>query len=141
MKYKISLNGKDYIVEVERGEALMVDVQDTPPAAPVSAPAPASASVPPVTATAAPPPAAPTAPSTGVPLPAGAEAIKAPMSGLILRLSVDAGDSIKEGDLVCILEAMKMENEIYAPRDGKVIRVEVGANTQVETGQPLVYLE
>ena len=128
MKYLVSLNGKDYEVEVERGEAILVDVRDTP--APVAA-APIAAA--PVAAAPAAAAAAPAAPVNGTP-------ITAPMPGTILSVKVTAGQAVKSGDLICTLEAMKMENEIMAPKSGTVTQVAVSKGTNVETGAPLVFI-
>ena len=130
MKYVVSLNGKDYEVEVEQGEAILVSVSDTPAAAPVAAPAAAPAAAAPV-APAAAPAAAPVA---------GGETVAAPMPGNILSVKVTAGAAVKAGDILVILEAMKMENEIVAPRDGTVAQVVVSQGATVDTGAPLVIL-
>ena len=92
MKYLVSLKGKDYEVEVERGEAILVSVQDTP----------------------------------------------AP--GVILKICVNQGQAVKNGDLVAVLEAMKMENEIFAPKDGTVAQVVAKPGAQLDTGDPIVVL-
>lgn len=129
MKYKVSLNGKTYEVEVERGEAILVDAYDTPavsaPVAPVaSAPAPAAAP-------AAPAPAA---------VSAAGEVVAAPMPGNILDVKVSAGQTVKKGEVLVILEAMKMENDIMAPRDGTVVQIVAAKGAKVDTGTPLVIL-
>lgn len=129
MKYLVSLKGKDYEVEVERGEAILVSVTDTP--APVAAAPVAAAPV------AAPAPAA--APAAAAPV-AGGEPVTSPMPGVILKVCVTQGQAVKNGDLVAILEAMKMENEIFAPRDGTVAQVVTKAGAQVDTGETLVVL-
>ena len=126
MKYLVSLKGKDYEVEVERGEAILVSVTDTP--APVAA-APVAAA--PVAAAA---PAA--APAAAAPV-AGGEPVTAPMPGVILKICVSQGQAVKNGDLVAILEAMKMENEIMAPADGTVADVCVAQGASVSTGDTL----
>lgn len=64
----------------------------------------------------------------------GAEAVKAPMPGTILKVNVTAGQRVKSGDVLMILEAMKMENEIMAPKDGTVASVDVQAGSSVENG-------
>ena len=107
MKYIISLNGKDYEVEVEKGEAMLVSVSDTPVAV---AAAPVAVAAAPV-AVAAPAAAAPVA---------GGDAVPAPMPGTIVKVIATAGHSVKKGEVLLILEAMKMENEIVAPKDGVV---------------------
>lgn len=130
MKYDVTLNGKVYEVEVERGEAILVNVADAVVAAPVAAPAA------PV-AVAAPVPAA--APATAAPALSG-EVINAPMPGTILAVKVADGEDVKKGQVLLILEAMKMENEIVAPRDGKVTAVAVAKGAKVETGTPMLSL-
>lgn len=133
MKYIVSLNGKDYEVEVEQGEAILVSVSDTPAAAPVAAPAAAPAAAAPAA-----PAAAPAAPAAAPA--AGGETVAAPMPGNILSVKVTAGAAVKAGDILVILEAMKMENEIVAPRDGTVAQVVVSQGATVDTGAPLVIL-
>ena len=123
MKYKVTLNGKCYEVNVEKGEAICEAVYDAPTAAAAPAPAPASA-----------PAAAPAAP-------AGAgEAVTAPMPGTVLNVKVTQGQSVKKGDILVILEAMKMENEITAPRDGVVSQIVATKGAAVDTDAPLVIL-
>ncbi|SHJ48731.1 biotin/lipoyl-containing protein [Thermoclostridium caenicola] len=128
MKYIVTLNGKNYEVEVERGQATVLKVEQAP-AAPVAAPAPA--------------PAAP-APAAVQPAPQAAnvagEPIKAPMPGTILSIKVTPGAAVKKGDVVVILEAMKMENEIFAPRDGTVAQVVTTQGASVNTGDVLLTL-
>ena len=129
MKYKITLKGRTYEVEVEHGKAMLLEEYDAiaPAAAPV---APAAAPVAPVVA----PAAAPAAP-------AGAgKAVDAPMPGTILKVNVSNGQAVKAGDVLCVLEAMKMENDITAPNDGTVIQVLVSKGAKVDTGAPLVVI-
>ena len=122
MKYKITLNGKTYEVEVEEGQAMLVDEYEAyKPAAPTAAPAPAAA------------PAAPTAVAAG-------EVVAAPMPGNILKVNCSQGQAVKAGDILVVLEAMKMENEILAPRDGTVAQVVTTKGAVVDTGAPLVVL-
>lgn len=129
MKYIVTLRGKCYEVEVEADEAmLLAEYEATAPAAPVIAAAPAAASVP-----ASAPAAAPAAAGSGEP-------INAPMPGNILQLNVTAGQAVKAGDILVVLEAMKMENEILAPRDGVVNQVLTAKGATVETGTPLLTL-
>ena len=71
---------------------------------------------------------------------AGAVAIKAPMPGTILDVKVSVGASVKKGDVVAVLEAMKMENEIFAPQDGTVASVNVSKGATVNADQLLVSL-
>ena len=129
MKYKVTLNGRTYEVEVEAGKAMLLDEYEAIAPAPVAA-APAAP------ATVAAPAAAPAAPViTGA-----GEAVNAPMPGNILKVNVKAGDAVKAGTVLCVLEAMKMENEIMAPKDGTVSQVLVSKGSTVDTGAPLVVL-
>ena len=116
--YRVNVNGTNYEIQVEEISAAEVK----------SAPAAASAQTP-VAATA--PAAAPVA------APAGGEAVSSPMPGTILAVNVKAGDAVKAGDVLMILEAMKMENEICAPVDGTVSAVSVNQGATVETGSLL----
>ena len=130
MKYKITLNGRTYEVEVEHGKAMLLDEYEAIAPAPVAA-APAAAPV-----AAAAPAAAPAAPAvTGA-----GEAVTAPMPGNILKVNVNVGDAVKEGQVLVVLEAMKMENEIMAPKNGTVTQVVVSKGSTVDTGAPLVVI-
>lgn len=106
-KYRVTVNGTVYEVELEE----LTNV----PAAPAAAPAPAPAPAP-------------------TPAPAGGEQVTSPMPGTILTVNVAAGDSVKRGQILMVLEAMKMENEIMCPRDGKVLSVNTSKGASVETG-------
>ena len=130
MKYKVTLNGRTYEVEVEAGKAmLLAEYEAVAPAAPAAA-APVAAAAP------AAAPAAPAAPAvTGA-----GEAVNAPMPGNILKVNVKAGDAVKSGTVLVVLEAMKMENEIMAPKDGTVTQVLVNKGSTVDTGAPLVVI-
>lgn len=130
MKYKVTLNGKTYEVEVEKGKAILLDEYEALAPAPAAAAAPAAAPV------AAPVAAAPAAP---VNLAAG-ETVAAPMPGNILRIDVNQGDVVKSGQVLVILEAMKMENEIVAPKDGTVAQIVTSKGAVVDTGSPLVII-
>ena len=132
MKYKVTLNGRTYEVEVEAGKAMLLDEYEAivPTAAPAAAPVAAA----PVSAPA--PAAAPAAAAA----PVAGEAVNAPMPGTILKVAVTAGQAVKEGDLLCVLEAMKMENEIFAPRAGTVAQVLAAKGASVDTGATLVVL-
>lgn len=132
MKYKVTLNGKTYEVEVEHGKAVLLDEYEA------LAPAPAAAAVP-AAAPAAAPVAAPAASAAPVDLEAG-EAVNAPMPGNILRIDVAKGDTVKAGQVLVILEAMKMENEIVAPKDGTVAQVVTSKGAVVDTGSPLIVI-
>ena len=134
MKYKVTLNGRTYEVEVEAGKAMLIDEYEA--VAPASAPAaPASAPAAPASAPAAAPaaPAAPAVTGAGV-------AVNAPMPGNILKVNVQNGQAVKEGQVLVVLEAMKMENEILAPKNGTVTQVLVSKGTTVDTGAPLVVI-
>ena len=124
MKYKVTLNGRTYEVEVEAGKAMLLSEYEA------IAPAPAAA---------APVAAAPAAPAAPVVTGAG-EAVNAPMPGNILKVNVKTGDAVKSGTVLVVLEAMKMENEIMAPKDGTVTQVLVSKGSTVDTGAPLVVI-
>lgn len=130
MIYKVTLNGKIYEVEVEKGEAVIQAEYEAalPQATPVA-----------VTQEVA--PAAPAAaPVAAAPASAGANSVTAPMPGTINAVKVTSGQQVKKGDVLFILEAMKMENEIYADKDGKVGQVFVQKGASVSTGSPLCEL-
>lgn len=127
MIYKVTLNGKIYEVEVEKGEAVIQAEYEA--ALPQSAPAVAETSAPTQTVASAAPAAAPQS--------AGANSVTAPMPGTINAVKVTSGQQVKRGDVLFILEAMKMENEIYADKDGKIGQVFVQKGASVNTGAPL----
>ena len=124
MIYKVTLNGKIYEVEVEKGEAVIQAEYEAalPTVAPAAAPV-ASAPV-----------AAPTAPVVA----GEGEGVKSPFPGNVNAVKVAPGQMVKEGDVLVIVEAMKMENEITAPKSGKVGQVLVQKGAVVETGAVLV---
>lgn len=126
MKYIVTLNGTDYEVEVdELKEAIVTNT--APTAVPVAAPA-APAAVP------AAAPAAPVAVSgTGTP-------VKSPMPGTILSVNVSEGKAVAEGDVLFILEAMKMENEIVAPVSGTVNKLVTAKGSSVATDEVLAFI-
>ena len=130
MKYKVTLNGRTYEVEVEAGKAMLLDeyeaIVPSAPAAPAAAPAAAA-------------PAAPAAAAAPVVTGAG-EAVNAPMPGTILKVNVTQGQKVAEGAVLCALEAMKMENEILAPKAGTVTQVLAAKGATVDTGAPLVVI-
>ena len=123
-KFSVTVNGTVYDVEVNEVKAGG------------AAPAPAAAPAP----KAAPAPAPAAAPKAAAPVAAGATTVKAPMPGKILSVAVSAGQAVKKGDLLLVLEAMKMQNEIYAPQDATVSEVRVSANQTVATGEDMVVL-
>ena len=135
MKYVVTLNGKKYEVEVEKGEATAVYAG--PAEAPVAAPAAA--------APAAPAPAAaeaPAAPAAAAPVAAGAgDPVKAPMPGTILDVRASVNQTVKEGDILFILEAMKIENEIVAPKAGTVTSITVNKGASVQTDQVIATIQ
>ena len=120
-QYNITVNGTAYEVTVEEVGAVstVAPVAPAPAAAPKAAPAPAAA-------------------------PAGAQGatkVAAPMPGTILKINVAVGQTVKSGDAVCVLEAMKMENDIPAPADGVVASVNVTTGATVQSGDILVTLK
>ncbi|MBE6748975.1 MAG: biotin/lipoyl-binding protein [Ruminococcaceae bacterium] len=137
MKYVVTLNGKNYEVEVTETDAIVTGVSQVPvmaaaPVAPVAAPAPVAAAEAPAEAPAAPAaPAAPTASGTQV---------KAPMPGTILAVKASAGQAVKAGDVIVVLEAMKMENDIVAPCDGTVKEIVVTKGATVNTDDVLAVI-
>ena len=132
MKYKVTLNGKTYEVEVEVGKVVLLDEYEACAPAPAAAPAATAAPAAPAAPAAAPAP-APVALSAGEP-------VNALMPGNILRIDVKEGDKVKAGQTLLILEAMKMENEIAAPKDGTVVQIATFKGAVVETGTPLIVL-
>ena len=133
MKYKVTLNNRTYEVEVEEGKAMLVDEYE---AYAPAAPAPVAAA--PVAAAPAAAPAAPAAPA-GAALAAG-EVVKSPMPGNILKINVAQGQKVNEGDVLIVLEAMKMENEIVATKSGTDAQIVTAKGAVVETGAPLVVI-
>ena len=132
MKYKVTLNGRTYEVEVEAGKAMLLDEYEAIAPAPVAAPVAAPA--------AAAPAAAPAAPAAAPAVTGAGEVVAAPMPGTILKVNVTAGQAVKSGDVLCVLEAMKMENDITAPKDGTITQVVTSKGASVSTGDPLVVI-
>jgi glutaconyl-CoA/methylmalonyl-CoA decarboxylase subunit gamma len=133
-KFNVTVNGKAYAVEVEEvGSAqpafTYAPVQQAAPA-PQAAPTPAPQAAP-VQQAAPAPKAAPSAPVAG-------ELMEAPMPGTILDIRVSEGQAVKAGDIILILEAMKMENELVAPADGTIAKIHTSKGTAVSTGDALV---
>ena len=125
-KFNITVNGKTYEVVVD-------EVGGAPAAAAPVASAPAAPAAP-----AAPVAAAASAAPAPVAVPSEGTTVSAPMPGTILKVNVEKGASVKKGDVLLVLEAMKMENDIQAPADGTVIAVQATKGASVETGAPLV---
>lgn len=138
MKYQVKVDGKVFEVEVEKiggGYASLTPGSLTAaPAAPV-APAPQAAAPAPAPAAPAPAPAPAAAPAAG-----GAGDVVAPMPGTVLKVNVNNGDTVASGDVILILEAMKMENEIVAPCAGTVT-LNVKAGETVDTDAVLASVQ
>lgn len=134
MIYKVSLNGKIYEVEVEKGEAVIKSEFDA--ALPQAVPANNTAVAPQTSVSVAAP--APAAPQAGAQATAGATVVSAPMNGNINAIKVTSGQTVKEGDVLVVLEAMKMENDIPASKSGKIGQIFVQKGQTVDTGAPLV---
>lgn len=123
-KFQITVNGNTYEVEVE-------ELQGGQTAAPSSAPSVA----------AAPAPAKKAAPKKTASAPAGATKVTAPMPGKIVDIKVSEGQNVKEGDVVAILEAMKMENEVIAPASGSIASINVAKGASVDSGDVIVSIQ
>lgn len=128
-KFNITVNGKAYEVEVE-------EVGGAPSAPRAAAPRPA-APAPTAAPKAAPAPAAKAAPA---PVVEGGEQIVAPMPGTVLDIKVNVGDTVNQNDVVVVLEAMKMENEICAQSAGKVLSIVASKGASVNSGDVLVVI-
>ena len=122
-RFNVTVNGVTYDVTVEEindSTPVAAPATTAPVAAPKAAPAPAKK------------------PAAGN---AGSVAVKAPMPGTIMKVNVSVGATVKKGDVLCVLEAMKMENDICAPADGKVASVNVQKGASVQTEEVLVTLD
>ena len=119
---KVTVNGAEYTVEWEKPveEKPVVKVQPVT-AKPTASPAPAA--------------------QPAAPAPAGGHSIKTPLPGVIIDVKVNVGDTVAKGQTVVILEAMKMENNINADRDGKVVAIQVAKGDTVADGTVLVVME
>lgn len=145
-KFIVQVNGVQYDVEIEEiggSQAQAAPAAPIPAAAPAAtAPAPAAAAAP-----AAPAQAAPAAPAQSAPAAApaqsaaggvmGGETINAPLPGTVLDIKVSAGQNVNKGDILFVLEAMKMENEILAAHDGVIASVNVEKGAAVNSGDVL----
>ena len=116
--YKVTVNGTAYEITVEAIDAS--EVKASAPATPAAAPAPVAAPAP-----------------AAAPAATGGESVASPMPGTILAVNVQNGSAVKKGDVLMILEAMKMENEIMSPCDGTVASVNVTKGSAVDTGAVL----
>ena len=134
MKYKITLKGKTYEVEVERGEAMVLDEYEAKAPVPPAAAAPVAVAAP---VAAAPAAAAPAAAPAAV---AAGTSVDAPLPGNIFAIKVKEGDAVKAGDVLIVIEAMKMENDVCAPSDGVVKQIVVAKGQMVATGDTLVVI-
>ena len=137
MKYNVTLNGKIYEVDVTETDAVVTGISQVPvmtavPVAPVAAPVAAPA---PVEAA----PEAPAAPVASAPVADGTQ-IKAPMPGTVLAVKKNVGDAVKAGDVIVVLEAMKMENDIVAPCDGTVKSINAPKGSTVNTDDVLAVI-
>ncbi len=138
-EYKFKIGGKEYNVTVNPKEGKFFDVtvngatyevesENAPAAAPVAQPAAAPVQAAPAAAAAAP-----------APKPAGAgEKVASPLPGVIIEISVKEGQQVKAGQKIAILEAMKMENEIPAPKDGTITDIHVHKGDTLQDGDPVV---
>ena len=129
MKYKVTLKNKTYEVEVDQGEAMILDEYD----AFVPAPAPASVA-------AAVPAPIPAAAPAAAPAAVAGEKVNSPMPGTIVKMNVKAGQTVKSGEVIAVLEAMKMENEIMAPHDATIVQILADVGTKVDTDTPIIVL-
>lgn len=118
--YRITVNGKTYDVTVEETDGVSAPVQEEVKPSQPSAPQSKQA--------------APAAPATGK------ANVTAPMPGTVLKVNVSNGQSVKKGDVLLVLEAMKMENEITSPEDGTVASVAVAKGASVNSGDLLVVI-
>lgn len=124
--YNVTVNGQTYEVGVEELGGSAAPAAAAPVARPAAAPAPKAAPAP--------------APKAAAPVAAGSTTIAAPMPGKVLSVKCSNGQAVKAGDVVMILEAMKMANEITAPVDGTVSDVRVSANQTVKTGEVMIVI-
>ena len=128
-KYKISVDGKSYEVEVEDvASGASSNVRTAPAAAPAAASAPETAAAPQVSATK----------PVSAPTDIKGEILRAPMPGTILSVAASVGQAVKRGDILLVLEAMKMENEIVAHIDGTISGIYVQKGSTVNAGDTLV---
>jgi biotin carboxyl carrier protein len=129
-KYNVAVNGETFVVEVEEVGASSAAAPAPARPAPVAAPAPVVA----------PAPVAAPAPAAAAPAAGGSGSVVSPLPGTVLRINVSVGQAVKAGDLLLVLEAMKMENEIAAPANGTVKTIHVTQGATVQTGDLLISL-
>jgi len=130
MKYIVTINNKKYEVEVERGKANIISTTDLPAQTVQPAAAAPTQTVP-----------SPSPSPSAVQQNVSGQPVKAPMPGTILDVNVNQGAAVKKGDVLFILEAMKMENEITAPVDGVVAQISTSRGSSVNTGDLLAVLQ
>ena len=130
-KFRIKINDKEYMVEMEE---IGAPVPAAAPAAPVMVAQSAAPAAVPV------PEAAPAA-FTAPPVSGSGTTMEAPMPGKVLKVLAKAGEQVKENQPIIVLEAMKMENEIVAPKDGVVSAVYVNEGSAIDVGQPIATIE
>lgn len=138
-RFLINVNGKSYEVEVEEltGAAGAPANSAVSAAAPVCDPAASAAAVQTASKEAA--PAQPAAPQK-IQTPAGATAVNSPLPGTVVGINVSVGDTVSEGDVLVIIEAMKMENEIMASKSGTVLSIAAVRDMSVNTGDLLLVI-
>lgn len=130
MKYKVSLGKKVYEVEVEEGKAMLLDEYEAKAPVPPAAPVPVQAMD-----------QTPQTVHSAIPLPnTPGNPVKSPLPGTVLKVNVAVGDAVKAGDVLMIIEAMKMENEIAAPADGTVKQIAKEKGATVVTGDVLLVI-
>jgi biotin carboxyl carrier protein len=134
--FLIKVNGVAYEVEVEETTGSMAPAVPVAPAV-AAVPAPVAARVPAATPALAAAPASPAPAATGK---IGSAIVKAPMPGTILSILVNVGQAVEKNQILCILEAMKMENEIVSPRDGVIASINTSKGAAVNAGDLLISL-
>lgn len=133
-KFNITVNGKQYEVDVEEVGGVVQMPRPMAAPAPMAAPSP--------TVAPAPAPVTPAAPKpTPANIPEGGTKITSPMPGTILDIKVNVGDTVSSGQVLLILEAMKMENEIMAPAAGRIAAISTSKGSSVNSGELLVVIE
>lgn len=131
MKYIVTINNNNYEVDVERGQASVLKTGES-----------AATVVQHKVAAETPPPAAPAAqpvPAVNTNVAAG-EKLTAPMPGIVLQVKKNVGDSVKKGDIVVVLEAMKMESEISSPFEGTIVQIPTSKGAHVNVGDVLAVI-
>ena len=126
MKYKITLGGKVYEVEVEKGNATLLDEYEAKLPTPSSAPVAQSPAV-------QAPVAAPAIPQTS-----GGKPIASPLPGVVVAIKKNVGDKVKRNEVIAVIEAMKMENDVTSTEEGTVTAVLVTKGASIQQGTPLI---